>query len=50
VLAVGPGKTLRALVHRNLGVVPEGRTDVLHHWREVEMIDSMRAIEAAARA
>ena len=38
-LAVGPGKTLRALVHRNLGVE-----------RHVEMIDSMRAIEAAARA
>lgn len=51
VLAVGPGKTLRALVHRNLGVVPDGRTDgSLHHWRDVEMIDSMRAIEAAARA
>ena len=39
ILAVGPGKTLRALVHRNLGVD-----------RHVEMIDSMRAIEAAARA
>jgi len=35
-LAIGPGKTLRALVHRNLGV-----------GREVEMIDSMRAIERA---
>jgi hypothetical protein len=34
ILAIGPGKTLRALVHRNLGVT-----------REVEMIDSMRAIE-----
>jgi len=38
-LAVGPGKTLRALIHRNLGVD-----------KHVEMIDSMRAIEAAARA
>lgn len=38
-LAVGPGKTLRALVHRNLGV-----------HVDVEMIDGMRAIEAAARA
>ena len=40
IFAVGPGKTLRALVHRNLGV-----------QRDVEMIDSLRAIEAArARA
>ncbi|HEY5947197.1 MAG TPA: hypothetical protein VIV40_16955, partial [Kofleriaceae bacterium] len=39
ILAVGPGKTLRGLVHSNLGVD-----------RHVEMIDSMRAIEAAARA
>jgi [acyl-carrier-protein] S-malonyltransferase len=39
ILAVGPGKTLRALVHKNLGV-----------GRDVEMIDSMRAVEVAARA
>ena len=51
-LAVGPGKTLRALVHRTLGTLGEGKREgaVLDHWREVEMIDSMRAIEAAARA
>ncbi len=35
-LAVGPGKTLRALVHRNLGLD-----------REVEMVDSLRAVELA---
>jgi [acyl-carrier-protein] S-malonyltransferase len=36
-IAVGPGKSLRALVHRNLGVT-----------RNVEMIDSMQAIHAMA--
>jgi len=36
ILTVGPGKTLRALVHRNLD-----------RMREVEIIDSRRAIEAA---
>jgi [acyl-carrier-protein] S-malonyltransferase len=39
IFAVGPGKTLRALVHKNLGVA-----------RHVSMLDSMRAIEAASRA
>jgi [acyl-carrier-protein] S-malonyltransferase len=39
IFAVGPGKLLRALVHKNLGVD-----------RHVEMLDSMRAIEAAVRA
>ena len=48
-LAVGPGKTLRALVLANLGV-PTGGREVPQPWRDVEMIDNMRAIEAAARA